>query len=274
VLSITALLLGMVILGFIATLRRRQWRWLAAIAAFALGTGAALYELARENISPQYTQQGSRSGLILPILEALASGVTHLDAYTLTAYLSVIFWCVLALPLLILLLAYSLATERAGTSADRPGRRVYIALGVVALLLALLVSVDQVILPALPGNSPQAIWVDLVLTVQPLMAVFTVVVAASAGLSALRDRQWGWSAALLLVTSVGALLQLGMLIGLVAHPLARYTFPWSDATRLYYFWYALALGLLMISLPVTTLIYAFAGGRKAQPGGVGMAAQA
>ena len=110
------------------------------------------------------------------------------------------------------------------------------------------------------------------------MAIFTIVVAGSAGFSALRDRQWNWGTALLLVTSVGLVMQLGILFGLINPPLANYIHIPPDAlesddNQPYYFWYALVLGLLMISLPVTTLIYAFASDRKAQPG-VGMAAQA
>jgi hypothetical protein len=105
------------------------------------------------------------------------------------------------------------------------------------------------------------------------MAIFTIVVAGSAGFLALRDRQSGWGAALLLVTSVGALLQFAMLIGLIAHPLARYKIPLSDVNQLDYFWYALILGLIMISLPVTALMYAFAGVHKAQSDSVLAAAQ-
>jgi hypothetical protein len=142
VLSLLLLMLSLVILGIIAAIRRRQWRWLAAITAVALGTGAVLYKLTRENFVPQFTQQGGPGGLILPVLEALASRVTNLNNSNLSER-SVIYWCVLALPLLILLLAYSIAAERADPSGDWQGRRSYIALGSVALALALIFGADQ-----------------------------------------------------------------------------------------------------------------------------------
>ena len=81
-LGIGVLLLSAVILGIIVALRRRQWGWLATIAAFAVGTGAVLFDLARENCFPVGENGCTRGGFLTSAFEALAPRVVPLPLVT------------------------------------------------------------------------------------------------------------------------------------------------------------------------------------------------
>jgi hypothetical protein len=262
-LGIVALLFSAVILGIIAALQRRQWGWLAAIAAFAVGTGAIIYDLAREDCI-QGIAACSRGGFVTSAFTGLAPRGANLDFTQGTG--AIISFCIAVLPLLILLLAYVFATEWAGRSEERQGRRAYIALSLVALLLVVAVIAFQIFVSVFPRDHPLALIFLFMLTIQPLMAIFTIVVAGSAGLSALRDQRRGWGSALLLVTLAGMITQLASLIGLINLLAAL--------NETYYFEQVAVLGLIMLSLPATILIYALAGSHKAQPGPIRIAAQA